>query len=245
MWQRLLKLRPALLQLAEKFLQTRTLLHFLSHRSHGDHCLCRHGKPLNLSGHGLDLLLQSASALCWVGMSSAVLQPLMGGERTAFTWTVDSVTVFTWTVSHGFLSLSPLPAAFSAASVYSTLCNLGDSSGFSVSLVRLDKNIPSVFAPLSPPAGLSVLSSSLSMEFSCCSSFRASDRRWTAELSAFCCLWEHRLSARLLQTRYRLRHRKQSWTSCCEEKLKHITSTCAIWILATNQTQTSFDWRVC
>lgn len=157
---------------------------------------------------------------------------------------IPNLTVFTWTVSHGFLSLSQLPAAFSAASVYSTPCNLGDSSGFSISMVCLNQNIQSVFAPLRPPAGLSVLSSSLSIEFSCCSSFRASDRRWTAELSAFCCLWEHRLSVRLLQTGNHLRHRKQSWTSCCEEKLKHIKSSCPIWILWTNQKQTSFDWCV-
>lgn len=76
-WQRLSELRPPLLQLAQKFFQSRTLLHVLSHRSH---CLCCRGNPLTLSGHGLDLLLQSASALCWVGVSSAVLQPLTGGD---------------------------------------------------------------------------------------------------------------------------------------------------------------------
>ena len=55
-------------------------------------------------------------------------------------------------------------------------------------------------APLIPPAGLSVSSSSLSAEFSCWSCFRFSDRRWTVELKAFCCLCEHLLSARLLHT---------------------------------------------
>lgn len=55
-------------------------------------------------------------------------------------------------------------------------------------------------APLIPPAGLSVASSSLSAEFSCWSCFRFSDRRWTVELKAFCCLCEHLLSTRLLHT---------------------------------------------
>lgn len=54
--------------------------------------------------------------------------------------------------------------------------------------------------PLIPPAGLSVLSSSLNAVFSCRSCFRFSDRRWTVELKAFCCFWEHLLSARLLWT---------------------------------------------
>lgn len=53
--------------------------------------------------------------------------------------------------------------------------------------------------PLAPPAGLSVLSSSLSATFSCWSCSRFSVRRWTVELKAFCCLWEHLLSARQLQ----------------------------------------------
>lgn len=57
---------------------------------------------------------------------------------------ISNLTVFTWTVSHGFLSLSQLPAAFSAASVYSTLCNLGDSSEFSISVVRWSINIQCV-----------------------------------------------------------------------------------------------------
>lgn len=52
---------------------------------------------------------------------------------------ISNLTVFAGTVSHGFLSLSQPPAASSAASVYSTLCNLGDSAGFSISVVRFNK----------------------------------------------------------------------------------------------------------
>lgn len=80
--QHLLKPRPLLLQLAEAFSQLRHLLSLLSASSHGDNCLCCHGKPRNDIWRGLDLLIQSAATLCWLGVSSAVLQPLIGGERS-------------------------------------------------------------------------------------------------------------------------------------------------------------------
>lgn len=91
--------------------------------------------------------------------------------------------------------------------------------------------------PLSPPAGLSVLSSSLSIEFSCCSSFRLSVRRWSAEFSTFCCLWEHRLSARLLQTRFKTQTTKDNVVLWCVGKLKHLEYKCPVWIKLPNRTQ--------
>ncbi len=127
----LLQLRPLLLQLAEPLAEIRAHLRFLSDCSHRDRCLCCHGKPQNLSGCGLDLLIQLPAGLWWLGVSSVVLQPLTGGERS---WTemkylcrtcntddcvrlcFQLVTVF---------SPSPVPAAFLRFSVCSTLCNLG------------------------------------------------------------------------------------------------------------------------
>lgn len=129
--QPLLKLHPLLLQLAEAFSQTRELLPFLCVCSHGDRCLCCHGKPQNLRGRGLDLPIQSAAELCRLGGSSAVLQPLIGWERSRTVMKQRRVTGdSTWTMSQSFLSPSPPPTASSTASVYSTLCNLGHTHTF-------------------------------------------------------------------------------------------------------------------
>lgn len=91
--QRLLKPRPLLLQLAEAFSQLRHLLSLLSASSHGDNCLCCHGKPRNDIWRGLDLLIQSTATLCWLGVSSAVLQPLIGGERRQLVMKLLSVCI--------------------------------------------------------------------------------------------------------------------------------------------------------
>lgn len=65
--------------------------------------------------------------------------PASDRRRAESSWSrssISNLTVFAWTASHGFLSLSQPPAASSAASVYSTLCNLGDGAGFSISMVH-------------------------------------------------------------------------------------------------------------
>lgn len=85
-------------------------------------------------------------------------------------------------------------------------------------------------APLIPPAGLSVASSSLSAEFSCWSCFRFSDRRWTVELKAFCCLCEHLLSARLLHTEGQ------------REGKQHFMHFLVIW-LAEYQAHWCYQWK--
>lgn len=138
-WQPPLKLLPLRLQLADTFSHIKNLVYFLCDSSHGDHCLCCHGKPLSnsysLGGRGLNLLVQSAAAVCSRGVSSAVLQPLRGGDRGLCVEAVifkrtnwqGWLRVLTCAASYSFPSPSPLQTFFSTVSVYSNLCNLGDT----------------------------------------------------------------------------------------------------------------------
>ncbi|TNN43648.1 hypothetical protein EYF80_046148 [Liparis tanakae] len=114
----LLELHPLLLRLAEAFSQTRELLPFLGVCSHGDRCLCCHGKSQNLRGRGLDLPIQSAAELCRLGGSSAVLQPLIGRERSRPVMKRRCVTGDSACSIRPSVSSSSRSAAFSCSSCF-------------------------------------------------------------------------------------------------------------------------------